>query len=267
MPFQTTKLLDNWAVEVDFDLSKLTDEYQPHLNQLLLNHELLLFRNQTLTDEQLYYITTSFGEPWHRARELNNRIGHTQATDGNHPYIELVSESGTAGTEAIPWHIDVIHTSSQEIPNRWLYCVELEGEIEHPGTDWMNTRLSYHRDVDFSYYRRKNASHQVTYGVPYMPTPITRPCINHHPRDRQETFLCDEQFTIHLEGMNKDDGLSYISNTIEQMTKSPGALYSHSWQVGDIILYDNLCTMHRRSSRVNGLRRLKRMTWDQNWLI
>ena len=267
MPFQIKPLLEKWGVEVDINLNDITDEQQPYLNRLLIDHELLLFRDQKLTDETLYYITTSFGEPWHRGRELNNRIGHTQATDGNHPYIEVVSESGTAGTHAIPWHIDVIHTSSQELPNRWLYCTVLQGDIDHPGTDWMNTRLKHHPDVDFSYYHRKNAAHQVTYGVPYMPTPITRPCINKHPRDREETFLCDEQFTIHLEGMDKADGKAYISNTIEQMTNSPGMVYSHTWRVGDIIIYDNLCTMHRRSSQVEGKRRLKRMTWDQNWLI
>jgi len=42
--------------------------------------------------------------------------------------------------------------------------------------------------------------------------------------------------------------------------------YTHTWNLGDIVVYDNWSTIHYRDAFV-GKRKLKRVTWDQNWFI
>ena len=41
-------------------------------------------------------------------------------------------------------------------------------------------------------------------------------------------------------------------------------MYAHEWELGDLVLYDNWSTIHYRD-KFEGKRRLKRVTWDQNW--
>ena len=52
-------------------------------------------------------------------------------------------------------------------------------------------------------------------------------------------------------------------NVINKMLTEE-TMYAHEWELGDLVLYDNWSTIHYRD-KFEGKRRLKRVTWDQNW--
>ena len=54
-----------------------------------------------------------------------------------------------------------------------------------------------------------------------------------------------------------------IENVIDKMLTEE-TMYAHEWELGDLVLYDNWSTIHYRD-KFEGKRRLKRVTWDQNW--
>ncbi len=47
-----------------------------------------------------------------------------------------------------------------------------------------------------------------------------------------------------IHGMPKPEALMLVRELTEQATKPP-FVYSHSWQLGDLVVWDNRCTMHR----------------------
>ena len=50
--------------------------------------------------------------------------------------------------------------------------------------------------------------------------------------------------TMDVEGMPKDEGRALIKQLIEHATQ-PQYTFSVSWNVGDMVIWDNLCSMHR----------------------
>ena len=44
--------------------------------------------------------------------------------------------------------------------------------------------------------------------------------------------------------MDKTEGRALIRQLIEHCTQ-PQYVFEHSWSVGDMVIWDNLCTMHR----------------------
>lgn len=263
MPLQTTNIFHDWVHEVHVDLRSITDDTKAELNQLLMDKHVLLFRKQRLDNEQFLNAITSFGEPWTRTRELNNRMDHTAQYDGAHDYVEEVSEVGTAGTFSISFHTDCLHINTQEIPGRCLYCVELDESVEQPPTQFLNSFIDNHPDVDFSFYYRKNAQSAPSYPVSYIPKPMVRPALHLHPYHQRLVFMCNPFFTTRIEGIdNKADSLKIIRETMEQMFRTEGMFYEHHWQKGDLLVYDNNMSSHGRPGEVVGKRRLKRLTWD-----
>jgi alpha-ketoglutarate-dependent 2,4-dichlorophenoxyacetate dioxygenase len=48
----------------------------------------------------------------------------------------------------------------------------------------------------------------------------------------------------HIVGLPVPDGRMLIAELMEQATL-PEHIYTHTWVVGDLIIWDNRCTMHR----------------------
>ena len=60
-----------------------------------------------------------------------------------------------------------------------------------------------------------------------------------------------------VEGMDQAEGnalLDQLFNHIEQ----DQFIYAHNWRVGDLVLWDNRCTLHARTDFSNNERRLLR---------
>ena len=93
---------------------------------------------------------------------------------------------------------------------------------------------------------------------------MRRPALNFHPKHNSWSLVADELFTIHIEG--HDNYKEFIRPIIEQM-KSTSTTYSHKWKQHDLMIYDNWSTIHSRKSFDNSIRKLKRLTWDQDWYV
>ena len=78
-------------------------------------------------------------------------------------------------------------------------------------------------------------------------------------------MVADELFTQAIDGMSDDvDYKQWIRNNVIDEMINEETMYIHDWQLKDMIVYDNWSTIHYRDS-FTGKRKLKRVTWDQNW--
>ena len=66
-------------------------------------------------------------------------------------------------------------------------------------------------------------------------------------------------------GMEIPDGKMLIRELMEHMTR-PHLVHTHSWEVGDLVIWDNRCTLHRGRpyDEANHRRDLRRATIEDD---
>jgi len=92
--------------------------------------------------------------------------------------------------------------------------------------------------------------------------PVQHSLVRVHPGSgRKALYLASH--TSHIAGWPVPDGRMLIAELIEHATQ-PAFVYTHTWRVGDILMWDNRCTMHRGRpyDEANHRRDLRRATID-----
>jgi alpha-ketoglutarate-dependent 2,4-dichlorophenoxyacetate dioxygenase len=85
----------------------------------------------------------------------------------------------------------------------------------------------------------------------YVPTeeeqrsypPARHKLVRRHPRSGRNALYMGSSAS-HIVGMPVDEGQALVAELIEFATQ-PRFVYRHKWQVGDLVIWDNRCTMHR----------------------
>lgn len=73
--------------------------------------------------------------------------------------------------------------------------------------------------------------------------PAQHPVVRIHPGSRRKTLYLASHAS-HVIGLPIPDGRMLIGELIEHATQ-PSFVYTHRWEVGDLVMWDNRCTMHR----------------------
>jgi alpha-ketoglutarate-dependent 2,4-dichlorophenoxyacetate dioxygenase len=92
--------------------------------------------------------------------------------------------------------------------------------------------------------------------------PVQHPLVRVHPGSgRKALYLASH--ASHIVGWPVPDGRMLIAELIEHATQ-PQFVYAHTWAVGDVVMWDNRCTMHRGRpyDEANHRRDLRRSTID-----
>ncbi len=102
----------------------------------------------------------------------------------------------------------------------------------------------------------------------YVPTPDERrsyPSARHrvvrrHPGSGRNALYIAAHAS-HILGMPLDEGQALLAELMEFATQ-PQFVYRHAWQVGDLVIWDNRCTMHRATpfDATDHVRDLRRTT-------
>lgn len=266
---KVTNLRKHWvSIVEDIDCGNLDLDQRREVFKLFAQRKLVIFRDQHLSNQQLKSFCSTFGWVWDRSKEKYSGLNQSISTGHQDSFVELVSESGLLKDGIIPWHVDLTHFPSQLIPNRILYAVELEGSPA--GTKFIDTiegvkRLSSAKQM---YLSNAVALCKAPYDTPWDAY-VRRPALQWHPVHRDWALIADALFTVYLEHENEFSeqyNMSYKDWILETINEMQGieTTYTHNWQLNDLMVYDNWSTMHYRDA-FQGKRKLKRVTWDQNW--
>ena len=89
---------------------------------------------------------------------------------------------------------------------------------------------------------------------------FVHPVARTHPATRRKALYVNRLMTHHIEGLPHEESerlLALMFETIER----PEFVYEHRWRVGDLVLWDNRCTLHaRRDFNPEENRWLRRVT-------
>jgi taurine dioxygenase len=81
-----------------------------------------------------------------------------------------------------------------------------------------------------------------------------------HPATGRKSLYVNRLMTHHIEGLPEEESeriLDLMFHTLER----PEFIYEHRWRVGDLVLWDNRCSLHaRRDFDPNERRWLRRVT-------
>ena len=97
-------------------------------------------------------------------------------------------------------------------------------------------------DVNHRYARTENAGEMLKRTA--MFPPVSHPLVIRHPATGRRCLYVSEGYTSSIEGLPADEGEALLQ-TLCTHVERPEFRYRHSWSPGDLVIWDNLATLHR----------------------
>ena len=109
-----------------------------------------------------------------------------------------------------------------------------------------------------------NSGGYVRAGVAPSDDPRTAPGAFHplvgvHPDTGRRFLYLGRRRNAYIEGLSIADSEALLDEIWAHATAAP-LTWSHSWHIGDLVVWDNRCTMHRRNAFDPGSRRIMHRT-------
>jgi taurine dioxygenase len=245
------------------DLAKLDDESFRVLHQAYLDHLLVLVRAQELTDDDQVAVARRFG-PIELPPHASERSSHQQY-DGP-PEITVVSNIkvdgvpiGELGDGEVIWHSDY---SFREViaGMRILRAVKLPPAGAGGNTQFCNCYAGYQalpprlRDIvhgrtikhDTAYDTNMNLRRgaQAVADVRTAPGP-SHPIVSTHPETGCNALFLGRRPRHYVNGLTLADSDALLDELWSCMLE-PGHIIEHEWREGDVVMWDNRCSLHGR---------------------
>lgn len=244
------------AVVTRFDLAAPAPGAEDALHRAFRASPMLCIRGCEATPEAFLRLARIFGTP---QQELMGVL-----RDGAAPEISVVERrqgistaTGKAATFGGHWHTD---DSYMAVP---CAITLLYGEVVPPrggDTSFANMHAAYEAlpaetrrriaslSAVHTYQSRRNLS-----PVPERSAeeeaktpPVTHLIVRIHPETGRKALYLNPNRIDHVEGMPLAEGDTLLDELIAHATQ-PAFVHTHVWQPGDIVMWDNRCTMHRAS--------------------
>jgi len=229
------------------DLSQpLSDDARDDIYAALLDHQFLLFPGQALGREAQCAFTARFGEvEAHGGGRPGKRqdVAHVTANldaDGN------PSDRFAKGAN-YRWHTDKPYYRTPPALTV-LYAVELPPA--GGDTEFANTRRAYdalpddmkRRIEDLRVVFQWEAGRRPGYYANDLP-PVDHPLVRTHP-DTGKKALYLGNHALRIADMDEAEGMALLAALLDHATR-PDFTHAHRWRAGDLVMWDNRCTLHR----------------------
>jgi taurine dioxygenase len=259
--FDVTQSETGFAAEIrGVDLRQIDDAGFAAVHRAWLAHPVLLFRNQSLDDGALIAFSRRFGElDWAPIQETGRRF-----VDG-HPEIYVVSNVlgpdgtpiGSLGAGEAAWHTDMSYLPDPPKASM-LYALEIP---PHGGATsfcdmyraWESLPDDLKRRVEGLRVKHDgtyNSGGYVRAGVTQTDDPRAAPGTYHplvctHPETGRRMLYLGRRRNAYLDGLPLAESEALLDEIWRHATRDE-LVWRHEWRVGDLVLWDNRCTMHRR---------------------
>jgi len=231
-----------------------------------LDHAVLLFRDQDLSQEDLIRVTGIFGEFAPIGRPKHTLPSGFTKILPNIMLISNIRENGeTIG--ALPdgemmFHHDTIHRDdphkatllySVEIPTHGGDTLFASGTAAYDTLDpAMKAKLEGRHAVNFYVYNsvKRNDKQAVD-----ATSQAVHPVVRTHDETKRKALYVNRLMSVKIEDM-PDDESDRILDFLFDHSEKPEFVYTHVWRKGDLIVWDNRCSSHARTDFPADQRRL-----------
>lgn len=245
-----------WELQPDGVLETLRDAY--------CEHGLLVFRRQVLTEAELIDVARIFGAPevyvekgWHShlpevsvVSNMRNGAGHMV---------------GGLSSKELNWHTDQSY-NQYPVTGCFLYAQVVPASGSR--TSWASLHGAYEalgaserQRVDaakgtYSYAARtgtvtpgvSSTEMNQTFAERIRNTPdVQHALVNCNPKSGRPALYLDPGTLIALDGKQDESTLAFL-DALTGYATADANVYHHDWQLGDLVLWDNAVTLHRRDA-------------------
>jgi taurine dioxygenase len=261
------------ATVVGIDLSAPLDrELAMRLRKAWLEHFVLVFRNQSLTDSELVAVARTFGEPHVVEICEYDRTGLLPEIDVISNVVVDGKPTGALGSGEAAWHTDM---SMFEYPaaGSFLYAAEIPPSGGNPRFANMYAayetlsaalkervvgRRSIH-DMAYTAAGTVRAGFEAVVDKSKGPGAV-HPVVRTHVETGRKALFLGRQGYGYIHGLSVEESDELLEQLWQHVTK-PEFIWEHTWRVGDLIVWDNRCLIHSGSPVGSGTRRvLRRVT-------
>jgi taurine dioxygenase len=255
------------------DLKDLNESRFAALKRAWHDHQVILLRDQKLSDQDLIAFSRRFGDlDWAPVQETGRRF-----VEGL-PEIYIVSNVtvngqpiGSLGAGEAVWHTDM---SYLDVPPMASMLFALEVPPSGGNTSFCSMYAIYEALPDALKRRIANLKikHDGTYnsggylrqGVTATDDPLLSPGAVHplvctHPDTGRRMLYLGRRRNAYLMGLELADSEALLDE-LWSFVERPEFAWEHVWRVGDLVLWDNRCTMHRRDPFDASARRIMHRT-------
>ncbi|WP_304176007.1 TauD/TfdA family dioxygenase [Phenylobacterium aquaticum] len=252
---KTRPLKPGFGVELlDVDLSRADGETVAGVVDAFHKHGAILLRGQSLDPTQLVDFIAAFGEP----------EDHTQTkfTLPGHPKVFILSNREVEGqpigahNDGVGWHTDYSY-KAEPVMCTMLYAVEVPDEgsdtlLADQCAAWNELSperqaeldgLMLHHSYQYFMSTREFGRQELSEELKAANPDVIHPLIRTHPADGRKALWVSTGTVKEVVGMPNPEGLQLIDELVEWVTQDR-FVFRHKWQVGDILMWDNRCTLH-----------------------
>jgi taurine dioxygenase len=252
------------------DITTLDDVTFKRIHEVWLDNVLLVFRGQSVSAEDLVKLVKRFGIPVSSSnlhqRDLPERAAHElYKLPAEVTVVSNVKEAGKTigilGDGEIVWHSDF---SFKEAPTaaRMLVAKEIPPNEKGGNTMFLNCYAAYDaltaaqkkriagktikqgNTVDTAMKLRPGAS--LADDIRYTPGP-SHPVISTHPETGCNTLFLGRRHSAYVNGFSLEESEALLDELWAHVAQ-PRFCYEHVWAVGDVVIWDNRATLHKRDA-------------------
>lgn len=253
-----------FAAEVSrVDISKpLDDDAFQAIQAGLDKYAVLVFHGGKLNEEEQIAFATRFGQLESQngvimtgvKRRITDRLVDISNIDADDRLLERDNRRRMAALGNLLWHTD---SSFKRTPAKYSMLHAHTVTSEGGETQFVDTRAAYDAlpekmkakieglEAEHSIFTSREKlgftdfSEEERRAMP----PVRRPLVRVHPGSgRKALYLASH--ASHVIGWPVPDGRMLIHDLMEHATQ-PQFVHTHSWSIGDLVIWDNRCTLHR----------------------
>ncbi len=256
---RTRPLMERFGAEIlDVDLKAALkagdDETLDAVVDTFHRHGAIMLRGQDLSPGELTDFIARFGDPEdHTLKEF---------TFANFPKVYRLSNKLVDGkpigahNDGVGWHTDYSY-KAEPVMATMLFAVDVPAE----GSDTLiadcvaawnalpperQAELEgkvVHHSYQYFMATREFGARELSDELKAENPDVYHPLIRTHPADGRKALWPSTGTVIEVMGMPKAEGLELVQDLVEFATQDR-FVYRHKWQVGDVLMWDNRCTLH-----------------------
>ncbi len=254
----------------------LDDATWAAIHRAWLDHQVLVFSGQDMTEEDQIRFTRHWGEMPVRSRYAGRREEGRRA----HQSIMLVSNIREDGKPigSLPDGEMMFHSdgSYDEHPYRYTMLYALKVPSHGGNTMFANMYRAYETlsedlkqrcatlQARHGYYAGRHVTPEIkaTLGISHSSDSWTHPVVTAHEETGRPVLFVSQLLTQRIVGLPETEADELLDTLLDHGEK-PEHIYSHVWTPGDFVIWDNRCVNHARTDFPASEARLLRRTTVQ----
>ena len=242
------------------DLARVSQAQIDSIKRAWYRHDVLLFRDQRLTDDDLLSFSRHFG-----ALDSPPNQGAGRKSPPGYPEVYIVSNVvdekgepiGALGDGEAAWHTDMSY-APQPPDASMLYALEIPPR--GGDTSFCSMKAAFRRlpkslaervrTLDIKHDGTYDSGGYVRKGLTPTDNPRTsvgtpHPAVIEHPESGDRALYLGRRRNAYVMGLELAESERLLD---ELWSYVETAVYRHRWALGDLVLWDNRTTMHRRDA-------------------